>query len=166
MVAIAKKELKYFGPFGLNLALCGTIFLDRHRGPDAHDVVNVAARTAKQNCTSIWIYPEGTRNRRRGLTMLPFKKGAFHMALEAGMNILPVVISEYHFFSPEKKRFGPGSVKIRVMTPIQTVSYSKDNLDDLINDTREKMLTCLKDLAAEEENPESDGSASVHKKTK
>ncbi len=46
--------------------------------------------------------------------MMPFKKGAFHVAVDSGLPILPVVMSEYDFLDHKKKRFGKGVINIQV----------------------------------------------------
>jgi lysophosphatidate acyltransferase len=46
--------------------------------------------------------------------MLPFKKGAFHVAVDSGMPILPVVVSEYDFLNHKRKTFGEGNIQIKV----------------------------------------------------
>lgn len=53
------------------------------------------------------MFPEGTRNR-NGETLLPFKKGAFRMAIEAQIPIIPVVYSPYYFINSERKTFYRG----------------------------------------------------------
>ena len=73
----------------------------------------------------IWIFPEGTRNRARDLSMMPFKKGAFHMAIDAGMDILPIVISQYDFLDAAKSRFEPGRATVRALKPISVEGYGK-----------------------------------------
>ena len=45
---------------------------------------------------------------------MPFKKGAFHVAVDSGLPILPVVMSEYDFLDHKKKRFGKGVINIQV----------------------------------------------------
>ena len=55
----------------------------------------------------MWIFPEGTRNMTD--EMLPFKKGAFHLALAGNLPILPVVYSSYRgFLSHKAGIFNPG----------------------------------------------------------
>ena len=56
-------------------------------------MTELARRINKDNL-SIWMFPEGTRSRGRGL--LPFKTGAFHAAIAAGVPIVPVVGSTTH----------------------------------------------------------------------
>ncbi len=54
---------------------------------------STTTHTLQHKDTSIWVFPEGTRNLGKGL--LPFKKGAFHMAIAAGVPIVQVCVSNY-----------------------------------------------------------------------
>lgn len=74
---IVKKSLLFTGPFGLNLYLNGSIFLDR--SPQGREVLNQAVRKAKERGASIWIYPEGTRNSRKALSFLLFSSLGYLM---------------------------------------------------------------------------------------
>jgi lysophosphatidate acyltransferase len=63
---------------------------------------------------SVWIFPEGTRSYADTPMLLPFKKGAFHFAIQAGVPIVPVVAANYnHLFSIKDRRFESGDIKIR-----------------------------------------------------
>jgi len=143
---IAKKSLLYAGPFGLSCWLLGTVFIDRTSKSSREDV-NRAGAEAMKDGTKLMIFPEGTRNGAKNLSMLPFKKGAFHVALGAKMPILPVVISEYDFLDTRKMVFNSGQAIIRVLPPIETASYTKESIDDLIELTRSQMLSTLKQLS-------------------
>ena len=94
-------------------------------------------------------FPEGTRHApsNDGASMLPFKKGAFHMAISIGIPILPVVISEYDFIDTGKKIFGEcrwnsfrPEVTLNVLKPIQTEDLTLDDMNQLIEKTRNKMI--------------------------
>ena len=52
------------------------------------------------------MFPEGTRN--GSATLLPFKKGAFHVAIASQTPIQPIVVSRYHFLDDRKKVFNSG----------------------------------------------------------
>ena len=67
------------------------------------------------------------------------------MAIDSGMPILPVVISEYEFLDPNRLRFTEGEARVRFLEPIETTGYTKDNMDDLIEKTREAMLQALRE---------------------
>uniref|UniRef100_A0A8C6VL37 1-acylglycerol-3-phosphate O-acyltransferase n=1 Tax=Naja naja TaxID=35670 RepID=A0A8C6VL37_NAJNA len=101
-VPITKKELLYWGPLGFSGWLCNLVFIDRKKKHQARDTLEHLLR--------VWVYPEGTRNRED--TMLPFKRGAFHLAIKAQVPIVPIVISSYtDFYSVKDKRFDPGKSK-------------------------------------------------------
>ena len=102
---------------------------------------------AKETGKKLFIYPEGTRNSAKGLTMLPFKKGAFHIAVDCNLPIQPIVLSEYDFLDVKKWIFNPGKVTIKVLPRIDTSGYTKDNLDDLVSHTRNLMIEELRNLA-------------------
>ncbi|XP_053551518.1 1-acyl-sn-glycerol-3-phosphate acyltransferase beta isoform X2 [Bombina bombina] len=80
-VQIAKKELLFAGPVGLITYLGGVIYINRKRTSDAKSVMAGVAQAMINDNLKVWIYPEGTRNNSGDL--LPFKKGAFHLALQA-----------------------------------------------------------------------------------
>uniref|UniRef100_A0A670Z599 1-acylglycerol-3-phosphate O-acyltransferase n=1 Tax=Pseudonaja textilis TaxID=8673 RepID=A0A670Z599_PSETE len=105
-VPITKKELLYWGPLGLSAWLCSLVFIDRKKKHQARAILEHLLR--------IWVYPEGTRNRE--YTMLPFKRGAFHLAIKAQVPIVPIVISSYtDLYSIKDKRFDPGKIPPPVM---------------------------------------------------
>jgi lysophosphatidate acyltransferase len=62
--------------------------------------------------TKLWMFPEGTRNSSRA-SLLPFKKGAFRVAITCQVPILPVVYSPYYFINDKKKFFGPGMINMK-----------------------------------------------------
>ena len=95
------------------------------------------------------LFPEGTRNSAGGGSLLPFKKGAFHVALDIGVPILPMVVSEYDFLGPDGARtekFTGGNVTIKILPPIETEGTRKDQMDDLIKETRDSMIEALKTM--------------------
>lgn len=57
----------------------------------------------------MWIFPEGARFN-NGIIQ-PFKKGAFYLAIDAQIPIMPVVFSQYYFLDNESKTFEPGKIK-------------------------------------------------------
>jgi 1-acyl-sn-glycerol-3-phosphate acyltransferase len=86
--------------------------------------------------TSILILPEGTRN--KGRNLLPFKTGAFKMAIKAGVPIIPICISSYarHI---NLHRLKSCQVEIKVLPPIFT-----DHLTE--QDTGRIMQQCWNDM--------------------
>jgi len=143
---IAKRELLLIQPFGLACWMCGAEFINR-RSKTSHDDINQMGARAKEEGKKLMIFPEGTRNSKKGLTMLPFKKGAFHIAIDGKLPILPVVLSEYDFLDTKKWIFNPGKVTIKVLPRIDTSEYTKENIDDLVAHTRNMMLEELKNIS-------------------
>ena len=101
------------------------------------------ARRINEDNLSIWMFPEGTRSRGRGL--LPFKTGAFHAAISAGVPIIPVVCSTTHN-KINLNRLDNGKVICEIMEPIDVSGYTKDNVRDLAaycHDLMEKRIAEL-----------------------
>jgi 1-acyl-sn-glycerol-3-phosphate acyltransferase len=70
-----------------------------------------------------------------------FKKGAFHVAIKHGVPIVPVVFSSYlHFYDASKKRFDEGEIVITALPRIETKELRLNNVDELIEQTRIKMI--------------------------
>ena len=147
---VAKKELLYFEPFGLACWMCGAEFINR-KSKTSHADINLMGARAKQEEKKLMIFPEGTRNGAKGLSMLPFKKGAFHIAIDGNLPIQPIVISEYYFLDWKKMIFNPGKVTIKVLPTINTSEYTKENIDELVTKSRDSMLIALKDLSKTKE---------------
>lgn len=101
-VVLAKKELKWIPFFGQYLIFAKTIFLNRSNSKDSVAVLRAAGQRLLRQRSSLLVFPEGTRSLTPGNDLLPFKKGAFHLAIEAGMPIVPVV------FENQWKIYRPG----------------------------------------------------------
>lgn len=117
----AKRSLKSYPILGWFMTLSGAIFIDRTNRQDARAAMASAATAIQKLRQSVFLFPEGTRSGAQEPILLPFKKGAFHLAVQAGAPIVPVVIANYsHLYSTSKFRFLPGRIPIRVLAPIPT----------------------------------------------
>lgn len=136
---LAKKEILYSGPFGLANWLCGITFIDRLHPEKSRKTIEDLAKRINEENLRIWIYPEGTRNAKTEL--LPFKKGAFHLAVKAQVPIVCMVTSSYlNFYSKAERKFNTGGkVKVRVLPPFQTKGLNADSVNQLTKHLREKM---------------------------
>jgi lysophosphatidate acyltransferase len=95
------------------VTLSKTVFIDRANRATARAAFDGAAKTMRTERQSVFIFPEGTRSYAEQPEMLPFKKGAFHLAIQAQVPIVPVVVANYsHVFNLKKKLFKPGVVDI------------------------------------------------------
>ncbi|KAM8801302.1 1-acyl-sn-glycerol-3-phosphate acyltransferase beta [Rhynchonycteris naso] len=139
-VQIAKRELLFMGPVGLIMYLGGVFFINRQRSQTAMTVMaEVGERMAKENL-KVWIYPEGTRNDNGDL--LPFKKGAFYLAVQAQVPIIPVVYSSFSsFYHPKTKRFTSGTIKVEVLDAIPTCGLTIDDIPELMDTCHQAMRT-------------------------
>ncbi|XP_026720546.1 1-acyl-sn-glycerol-3-phosphate acyltransferase alpha-like [Athene cunicularia] len=146
-VPIAKKELMYMGTVGWACWLSGIIFIDRHKREDAIDVISQTARTMRRENLRVLIFPEGTRNQNK--SMLPFKRGAFHLAVQAQVPIFPIVISPYwDFFSSKEKRFTSGTCTIQILPRGETQGLSPKDVPELTETVHQAMADALAEMSA------------------
>ncbi|TGZ61569.1 hypothetical protein CRM22_007923 [Opisthorchis felineus] len=142
---ISKASMKFAGPVGVITWLSKLIYIDRSKHSDAVSIMKYAATQARDAKVSVYVFPEGTRSCTG--TMLPFKKGAFHLAIETQFPIQPIVITPYtRFLDFENKRFDDASYYVQVLPQISTTGMDSSNVDTLLNETREKMSACLEKL--------------------
>lgn len=129
-VQIAKRELLYSGPVGLIMYLGGVIFINRKSTSNAKSVMGDVGQAMTKDNVKVWIYPEGTRNLSGDL--LPFKKGAFHLAIQTQVPIIPVVYSSFTtFYNPEKLLFTSGKIQVEVLPPISTEGLEISDVTEL-----------------------------------
>lgn len=101
---------------GWFMALSGSVFIDRANSKSARGAMQGAADEMKQRGQSVWMFPEGTRSYAEEPGLLPFKKGAFHLAVQAGVPIVPVVSANYsNVLYVKKFRFNSGVLKVKGM---------------------------------------------------
>jgi lysophosphatidate acyltransferase len=91
----AKKSLKRVPFLGWFMALSGTIFIDRANSANAREAMKGAAEEMTKHKQSVYMFPEGTRSYFLEPGFLPFKKGAFHLAVQAKVPIVPIVVANY-----------------------------------------------------------------------
>ena len=91
----AKKSLKNWPFLGWFMTLSGSVFIDRKNSKDARAAMAGAAEQIKTLKQSVYMFPEGTRSYAKEPMLLPFKKGAFHLAVQAQVPIVPVVAANY-----------------------------------------------------------------------
>lgn len=128
--AVAKKELLYFVPFGPMAWLGGLVFIDRVDPRSANNKLKAAAHLLHSKKAKLWLFPEGTRNK-KGKQLLPFKKGAFRVAIGTQAPIIPIVYSPYYFIDSVNKTFSKGKIVISVLEAIPTEGLTLDDIDSL-----------------------------------
>ena len=143
------------------MALSKTVFIDRGNRQSARASFDSAARTMRSERQSVFIFPEGTRSYTSEPTMLPFKKGAFHLAVQAGVPIVPVVVANYsNVLSLQRKVFRSGRIPVKgasrangrnetrdrmaanniaALRPIETKDLAAADVDNLVDRVRRDM---------------------------
>jgi 1-acyl-sn-glycerol-3-phosphate acyltransferase len=145
-VIIGKKELRKIPLFGWLYEVTGNILIDRASNPGSVQRLKEAERAIRERGVSVWIFPEGTRGTIPG-RLLPFKKGAFYMAIAAGAPIVPVVTSPIApLFDFKRRILRPGTVRVRVLEPISTRGMTDADAPRLLAEVHSRMQHALDDL--------------------
>ena len=120
-VYIAKRELKWVPFIGWAAAAAGAIFIDRSNRERAVASLHEAAMKVRGG-RNVVIFPEGTRTRTGDL--LPFKKGGFNLAMDAGVPIVPFAIQGGFRILPKgARRVRPGLYEVRFGEPVDTAAF-------------------------------------------
>jgi len=127
-VTVGKKSLLWVPFFGPLYWLSGNLLIDRDNRAKARSTIALVLEQLKKRDISIWMFPEGTRSRGRGL--MPFKTGAFHAAISAGVPIIPICVSTTSG-KINLNRWNNGQVIVEMMAPIDTSTYGKENVRKL-----------------------------------
>ena len=142
---LAKAELFRIPIFGSSMKGAGYISIDRSNRKSAFYSLAKAVE-AIRNGTSVMIFPEGTRSRDGKL--LPYKKGGFVMAVDAGVPIVPVVITGTHAIMPKGRLLiRRQCVRVHIGRPIETESFTRKSKDDLMVKVQSAMQEMISENA-------------------
>ncbi len=145
VVTVGKKSLAWMPLFGQLYWLTGNILIDRANKAKAKGTINQVVDNIKQSDVSVWMFPEGTRSRGRGL--LPFKTGAFHAAMGAEVPVIPIVCSSTRHL--KLNRWNNGHVIVEMLPPVSYEEYKEKSVRDLSNQCYEAMKVKLEELDKE-----------------
>ena len=151
IVGVGKRELKNLPLIGPLMGAAGVVFIDRSDRQAAIETMKPLVQAMQEEKKSLVIAPEGTRAPTRKLGA--FKKGGFHVAIQSGVPIVPVVIHNSGDISPKgDKIFRSGTVHIDVLPAIETADWSVANIDEHVAAVRNAFLRTLgqPELSAEE----------------
>lgn len=139
-VTIGKKSLIYLPFFGQFFWLSGNILIDRKNRKRAFETMDVASNAIREKKLSVWVMPEGTRSRGRGL--LPFKKGPFITAIKAQVPIVPIAISSYtkHLSIGS---WNAGKIIVQVLPPIPTAGLQAQDVETIKNQAYQMMKEAI-----------------------
>lgn len=126
---VAKAELSRIPFVAAGCRAIGHIFIDRSNPEQARRAINRAVARLKPG-TGLMFFAEGTRSRSGAL--LPFKKGAFRVAIDQQLPVLPVTVVDTREVLPAKSlRIRPGRVRLVVHPPIETAGMSHGRAGEL-----------------------------------
>ena len=143
---LGKTELRYIPVFGLAFWLAGNLYINRKNKAKAWDTMKSVARIVQKRRRAIYIFPEGTRSKGRG--MLPFKSGAFALAIEAGLPIVPIVFSSTDK-NIDLRKWHAGKAVGRFLEPVSTDGMGEEDVRRLADDCRERMIKAVAELDAD-----------------
>ena len=133
---LAKKELLKVPVLGVGMGFVNVMAIDRSNRESAIRTTEAAARRIKSG-VSFAVFVEGTRAKPGEL--LPFKKGAFYMARQAGVPVVPVAIKNSDVLMGKgTSEARSGTIEMVFMKPIETVDRVTDEaIDQLIAESRQ-----------------------------
>ena len=138
---VGKKELENDWLMGTIGKIGDIAFIDRTDSGKAVEALKPLEELARKGI-SIMLSPEGTRYDTTSVG--PFKKGAFRMAMAAGLPIVPIVFRNAEIIaSRDSSVMCPGTVDVSVLEPIALDDWTLDNLAEKIDEVRELYIDTL-----------------------
>ena len=145
MGMVAKKELLKAPILGVGMGFVNVIAIDRSNRERAVESLKIATKRLRSGI-SFGVCPEGTRARPG--EMLPFKKGAFHMAVQAGVSVVPVALKNSDVLMGKGTgEAWPGTIDMVMLPPVDTSWVKSD--DDLAALARQVQNSIMRELGIE-----------------
>jgi putative phosphoserine phosphatase/1-acylglycerol-3-phosphate O-acyltransferase len=142
ITGVVKREASHDPRFAVLGALAGVAYVDRHDHAQAVDALGDVVRRIGDGI-SIAIAPEGTRSRTGAVG--PFKTGAFHMAQQAGVPVVPVVIQGAgRLMPPGSLLVRPGTVHVAVLAPIDVSGWAEGEFHQHVDAVRDRFVEALR----------------------
>ena len=139
---VVKKELASYPLWGQLFQFGGAAFVDRSNHEKAIEALAPAIEKLREG-VSLVVAPEGTRSATPKLG--PFKKGAFHIARQAEVPVVPIVVNGAGQLMPRGEHFvRPGKVEVVVLPPIDVSKWPKD-FTKRVEKVRQRYLDTLAD---------------------
>ena len=143
IAGIGKKEIKTENPLiGIVMEMGGVVLIDRANAKSAIDAISPLVDVMKKEGKSVVLAPEGTRTVSPRLA--PFKKGAFHLAMQAGVPVIPIVIRNAGDVAPKGDFvFRPATVDVQVLPPVDTGDWTAGTMDEHVREVRNMFARAL-----------------------
>ena len=145
---VAKEEIRHVPLLGQILDAAGLVFIDRADAGKAIDQMAPAVAKLRDDGYSLVVAPEGTRSATPRIG--PFKKGPFHMAMQAGVPVVPIVLRNTgELMWRGSQLITPGTVEVKVLAPIDTSLWTADGIGKHAEEVRQMFITTLADWPVE-----------------
>ncbi len=146
-VSAGKRQIGRIPIFGWFYRLSGNLIIDREHARSALASLEAAAKEMEREKIAVWFMPEGHRN--RGAALLPFKSGAFRLAIAARVPIVPIVAEPLDVIADTRRKLArPGCLRVRVLEPESTAGLTPQDVPALSARVRDRMQAALDELAA------------------
>lgn len=139
---VAKKEAQKVPGFGQFFQLAGVAFVERGNKGQWRKALEPAVAKVRDERLSLVIAPEGTRSATPRLGR--FKKGPFHIAMQAGVPMVPIVLrnaGEVMWRGAQVLR--PGTVEVCVLPPVDTSQWTLETIDEHVEEVRDLFVHTL-----------------------
>ena len=142
ITGVGKREIRDMPVIGRVLEAAGVVLIDRKNTASAIEAMTPLVDAMRVEGKSVALSPEGTRSISPKLAA--FKKGAFHLAMQAGVPIVPLVIHNSGDVQPKGDLlYHPGTVQVEVLPPVDTSSWTTESIDEHVAEVRAMYLNAL-----------------------
>ncbi len=142
ITGVGKREIRDMPIIGRVMEASGVVLIDRKNTAKAIEAMAPLVDAMRVEGKSVALSPEGTR----ALTphLAEFKKGAFHLAMQAGVPMVPIVIYNSSDVQPKgDMMYHPGTVQVQVLPPIDTSKWTAETVDEHVAEVRGMYLKAL-----------------------
>ena len=138
---VAKQEARFDPRSLVGSLLIEPAYIDRSNSAQSRATLDALVKRIRGG-TSLLIFPEGTRSTTRALGR--FRKGGFHLAIQAGVPIVPIVLRNTHEILPRHARvLRPGTIDVAILEPIRGLRV--EHLDEQVTALRDRFAATLAD---------------------
>jgi putative phosphoserine phosphatase/1-acylglycerol-3-phosphate O-acyltransferase len=142
ITGVGKREIRDMPVIGRVMEAAGVVLIDRKNSASAIEAMKPLVDAMRVEGKSVCLSPEGTRA--PTIKLSAFKKGAFHLAMQAGVPIVPIVIHNSGDVQPKGDMlYHPGTVEVEVLPPVDTSEWSADTIDKHVAEVHDMYLRTL-----------------------
>ncbi|MGC4932801.1 HAD-IB family hydrolase [Gordonia sp. DT30] len=152
---VAKKEIRQLPIFGQILDAAGLVFIDRADSDKAIEQLMPVVAKVRDDGASLVVAPEGTRSATPRIGR--FKKGPFHIAMQSGVPVVPVVLRNTgELMWRGAQLIKPGVVEVKVLDPVDTSAWTAERVGEHAEQVRQMFVSALADWPVDHGDDASD----------